>query len=78
MKKLTVVVAGTGRYEDIEIQPGTTAGDVLAQLNLRDYLLSRSPNVAFYANAESIYDKVNDGEKIFASTKATVGIEVCA
>ena len=28
--------------------------------------------------AESIYDKVKDGEKIFASTKAEVGIAVCA
>ena len=78
MKKLAVVVAGTGNCEDITIQPGTTAGDVLAQLNLRDYLLSRSPNEAFFANAESIYDKVQEGEKIFASTKAEVGVGVCA
>ena len=33
---------------------------------------------AFFAAAESIYDKVKDGEKIFASTKAEVGIAVCA
>jgi hypothetical protein len=78
MKKLAVVVAGTGNYQDIEIQPGTTAGDVLAQLNLRDYLLSRSPNEAFFANAEPIYDKVTDGDKVFASTKAQVGVGVCA
>lgn len=73
MKRLSVVVAGTGQIRDVEIQSGTTAGDVLAQLNLRDYLLSKGPNDPFFANAESIYDKVNDGEKIFASTKAEVG-----
>jgi hypothetical protein len=77
MKKLAVVVAGTGQIRDAEIQPGTTAGDVLHQLNLPDYLLSKGPNDPFFANAESIYDKISDGEKIFASTKAEVGMPVC-
>jgi hypothetical protein len=77
VKKLSVVVAGTGQIRDVEIQPGTTAGDVLHQLNLPDYLLSKGPNEPFFAAAESIYDKVKDGEKVFASTKAEVGIAVC-
>ncbi len=37
MKRLSVVVAGTGQIRDVEIQPGTTAGDMLNQLSLRDY-----------------------------------------
>ena len=78
MKKLAVVIAGTGKIEDVEIQPGTTAGDVLHQLNLQDYLLSKGPNEPFFAAAESLYHKVKDGEKIFASTKAEVGTTVCA
>jgi hypothetical protein len=78
MKRLSVVVAGTGQIRDVEIQPGTTAGDVLTQLGLKDYLLSKGPNDPFFAAAESIYDKVNDGEKIFASTKAEVGLRACA
>jgi hypothetical protein len=79
MKKLSVVVAGTGQIRDVEIQPGTTAGDVLQQLTLPDYLLSRGPNEPFFAAAESIYDKVKDGEKVFASTKAEVGVlPLCA
>jgi len=73
MKKLSVVVAGTGQIRDVEIQPGTTAGDILHQLTLPDYLLSKGPNEPFFAAAESVYDKVKDGEKIFASTKAEVG-----
>jgi hypothetical protein len=73
MKRLSVVVAGTGQIRDVEIQPGTTARDVLTQLNLPDYLLSKGPNDPFFAAAESIFDKVNDGEKVFASTKAEVG-----
>jgi hypothetical protein len=77
MKRLSVVVAGTGQIRDVEIQPGTTAGDVLQQLGIRDYLLSKGPNEPFFASAESVYDKVNDGEKVFASTKAEVGLTVC-
>ena len=78
MKPLSVVIAGTGQIKDVQIQPGTTAGDVLAQLNLPDYLLSKGPNEPFFANAESIYDKVNGGEKVFASTKAEVGVTAWA
>src|ERR1035441_985407 len=69
MKKLSVVVAGTGQIRDVEIQTGTTAGDILHQLNLPDYLLSKGPNEPFFAAAESVYDKVRDGEKIFASDR---------
>jgi hypothetical protein len=73
MKKLSVVIAGSGQIRDIEIEPGTTAKEILDQLNLKGYLLNKGPNEPFFANTESIYDKVNDGEKIFASTKAEVG-----
>jgi hypothetical protein len=72
-KRVSVVVAGTGQIRDIEIRPGTTAGDILNQLDLKDYLLSKGPNEPFFAASDSVYDKVNDGEKIFASTKAEVG-----
>jgi len=78
MKRLSVVVAGSGQIRDAEIQPGTTAGDVLRQFNLNDYLLSKGPNEPFFAAAETIYDKVKDGEKVFASTKAEVGTAPCA
>ena len=78
MKRLSVVIAGTGQIRDLEIQPGTSAGDVLNKLGLHDYLLSKGPNDPFFANAESVFDKVNDGEKIYASTKAEVGLSACA
>lgn len=74
MKRVSVVVAGTGQIRDIQIEPGTTVGDVLQQLALPEYLLSKGPNEPFLANADSLYDKINDGEKIFASTKAEVGV----
>jgi sulfur carrier protein ThiS len=73
MKRVAVVVAGTGQIKDVQIEPGTTVADVLEQLGLREYLLSRGPNEPFLANADTVYDKVADGEKVFASTKAEVG-----
>jgi hypothetical protein len=78
MKRLSVVVAGSGQIRDVQIQPGTSVGDVLQQLQLNDYLLSKGPNEPFLANADTLYDKVNDGEKVFASTKAEVGSFACA
>lgn len=74
MKRLSVVVAGSGQIRDVEIMPGTTAGDVLQQLNLSDYLLSKGPNEPFFARHETVFDKVEDGSKVFASTKAEVGV----
>lgn len=73
MKKLAIGVAGSGQLHDIEIRPGTTAGDILAQLNLREYLLAKGPNEGFFAAAESVYDKVADGQKLFATPPAEVG-----
>jgi hypothetical protein len=40
--------------------------------------LSKGPGEPFFAAAESVYDKVKDGEKVFASTKAEVGIATWA
>jgi hypothetical protein len=78
MKRLSVVIAGTGQIRDVDIEPGTSAGDILNQLGLDDYLLSKGPNEPFFAQAESVFDKVGNGEKIFASTKAEVGGLICA
>lgn len=49
MKRLSVVVAGTRQIKDIQIEPGTTVRDVMQQLRLRDYLLTKGPNEPFLA-----------------------------
>ena len=73
MKNVYVLIAGSGQARTTEVQPGATAGDVLRDLGLPDYLLGKTPSGEFFANTESIYEKVSDGQKIFASTKADVG-----
>jgi hypothetical protein len=76
MKKICVSIVGSGQLHEINIEAGTTAGDILRGLNLQDYLLSQTPSADFFANAESMYEKVAEGQKLFASTKATVGGEL--
>lgn len=78
MKKACVSVVGSGQLHEITIQPGTTAGDILHNLNLPDYMLSRNPSADFFADSESVYEKVADGQKLFASTKAIVGSNLLA
>lgn len=75
MKIIAIKVAGTERDPiDREIMPGTTAGEILADIGLTGYLLSAGPNSSrFFADEEVIYPLVNDGDKLYATTKAEVG-----
>jgi hypothetical protein len=76
MKRITVKVAGTDREPiDRNIKPGSTAGEVLADLGLEGYLLSTGPNAdRFFGDSENVYSQVSDGQKLFATTPADVGI----
>ena len=73
MKQVAVSILGSGQLLDRTIAPGTTAADLLRDVNLPQGLLSKKPDGDYFANSESIYDKVNDGQKLFASTPASVG-----
>ena len=70
-KNVAVVIGDT--VHDVAIRPGTTAQDVLRQLNLSgDYVLSRKDGLPF-GTVENIYELLSDGEKTYASAKAVVG-----
>lgn len=74
MKKLTVVIAESGKFNDIELLPGTTAQDVLKTIGLSEgYVLSGGKGQEPFGNDEVIYDAVSDGGKIYASTPVEVG-----
>lgn len=76
MKRIAIKVAGSEQAPiDVEIDPGTTAGEILGQLNLHGYLLSTGPNsTSFFGDTENVYARVQDGDKLFASTRAEVGV----
>ena len=73
-KDLTVVVAASGDRKDITIEPGTSAEDILAQLDLEGYVLSKDGSSAsFFKAKDNIYPEVDDGQKLWASTDPKVG-----
>lgn len=76
MKNLTVLISGAPEGQnlrDLEIDPGTSAGDVLQALDLDGYLLSRQGSAQTLAAEETIYDTVSNGDKLRATPVAEVG-----
>ena len=71
-KTVSLVVAGTdGKKEHpVELVPNVKARDVLTQLNLTGYQLTK-PNGGAYAYNDDLYQSVVAGQKLFA-TKADV------
>jgi hypothetical protein len=78
MKTIAIKIAGSEQGPvDVEIGPGTTARDILYQLGLRGYLLSTGPTSdRFFGDDENVYASVVDGDKLFATTRAEVGIPI--
>ena len=70
-KTIVVALAGSGRQLTVEIQPGTTAQDLLEQLNLDGRLYRLGETVPF-GDSESLYAAVRDGEKVVCSPKTPV------
>ena len=76
MKTAAVIVSGApagDNLREIEIEPGTSAGDVLRALDLNGYLLSREGSAQAYAAEEDIYSAIESGDKLRATPVAEVG-----
>ena len=74
MKRIIVKIAGSEREPiDITIKPGSTPSDLLAQLNLKDYVLSPLPNpdelLSFLEDEEDLYS-LKDGTRLYAIASA--------
>ena len=74
MKSIVVITAGTGNHNDLTIEAGTTAQDILKQLNLSGYVLSKDSGQYVFGESENVYANVDDGEKLHAASKTDVGI----
>ena len=76
MKDIAIKVAGTEDDPiDTQLYPGTTVREVLGQHDLQGYLLSTGPDShRFFGDDENLYPLVVDGDKLFATTKAVVGV----
>ncbi len=73
MKNVVIIVAGTGRHHDLSIEPGTTSRDILAEIGLAGYRLSKDNGQHVFGDNENVYPLVEDGEKIHCSSKTDVG-----
>jgi len=77
-KNITIVSPGAGENAqsqayDITIQPGHTGKQVVEQLKLgSDYSLTKGDGKPLDMSAD-LFSLVENGEKLFASTPATVG-----
>jgi hypothetical protein len=76
-KNITIVKPGAGESTqseayDIAIQPGHTGKQVMEQLTLNDFVLTKGDGKALNM-AEDLFPLVENGEKLFAATPATVG-----
>ena len=67
-KQITIAVAGSGgqnEFKDVSILPGTQPRDVLGNLGLKGFQLSKPAGGAF-ANTDDLYVSVSDGQKVYA------------
>ena len=71
-KRITVVNAGTGQYNDMSISPGTTAKEILETVELPEYRLSKTGAAPFATDA-NVFGQVQDGEKLYAAPHAEAG-----
>jgi len=78
-KSITIVKPGAGENAqseayDVTIQPGHTGQQVMERLNLgKDYVLTKGNGKAVDMTAD-LFPLVENGEKVFATTPATVGL----
>jgi hypothetical protein len=71
MKRITVKIVGSEQEpQDIQIMPRTTAGLILSQLSLEDYVLSLQPNpdqlLSFFEDSEDLYSQLSEGDILCA------------
>ncbi|MCC6970876.1 MAG: hypothetical protein IT434_11725 [Phycisphaerales bacterium] len=74
MQKRIAVITNDNVPHDAVVLPGTTPTDLRRSLGLGDdFLLSKRDGLPF-GDAEDVYGLVREGEKVYATPPAVVGI----
>ncbi|MBS3788537.1 hypothetical protein KGY79_10135 [Candidatus Bipolaricaulota bacterium] len=76
MKKI-LIKRPAGESEELEIEPGTVASEILSHLNLQGYRLRRPGSddaEDYFAGDENVYSQVEDGDALKATTEMPVGV----
>lgn len=72
-KNIAVVVAGSNKIYDLEVQPATRAGDVLDHVGMPEGILTMGGNSNPIDRNQDVYGLVDNGTKLFASIAPEVG-----
>ena len=75
--KTILIKRPAGESEEIQIEPGTTAAEILEHLDLEDYRLRRPGSEDaedYFSGNENVYSQVKDGDALKATTEMPVGI----
>lgn len=74
-KSVSLIVPGGAQDEvrHILVNEGTTIEKLLDEQNLRDYQLSLGTGEPFLANKDKLFDRIQPGDKVYATTKAQQG-----
>lgn len=74
--KQILIKRPAGESEEIQVEPGTTASEILDHLGLQDYRLRRPGSddaEDYFAGDENVYSQVEDGDALKATTEMPVG-----
>jgi hypothetical protein len=77
-KHIAVTVTGVGgdpnakQVKQVDIEPGTTARDILKSMNLDGYVMSSRRHASFHED-DNIYPMVESGEDLNASPRVDAG-----
>ena len=73
-KQISIVVAASGEIRDIALSEGATVREVLKEIDLQGYQLSRKGGEVLNPNT-NLYSEAMDGEKLYATPEdVSVGL----
>ena len=73
-KQIIVKVAGAGEPREASIHPGTTSRELMDALGLsRSLLITQDPAGTPFGIDEILWDKVENGQKLYAAPPMEVG-----
>jgi hypothetical protein len=78
LKRITVVRGGSGKKTRLEIEPGTTAKDILEKVGLDAGYLRAPDEAAAFDAADDVFARVADGDKLLATPFTPVEESACS
>jgi hypothetical protein len=74
-KSLNLTIAGTGETKELAIEKSCTVGDLLEQLDLRDYQVTQGDGKPPLSKKFDL-SQLPDGTTLYASTIADAGVHI--